>query len=215
MGCLKAMVVRIGCLVLLVALAVLGWIYREQVADLYRRLRGLPPRAEAVYAAPDATPSGAEAELRQLARRGGPAYVDLTAAQVGALIDAALDRAGGRVVDSVRVALLDGEIRVRGSLDLSGVPRNLLGPLQGALGAREPLEIGGPLAVDSSGRLILRVTTLRLKEFPFPRSTIPALVRQLRIPGAQGNAVPVPGMSGVGDVRVSRAAVRFYRSAGR
>jgi len=59
------------------------------------------------------------------------------------------------------------------------------------------------------------VTTLRVKDFPFPRSTIPALVRQLRFPGARENLVPVPGLTGVGDVRVSAASVRFYRSASR
>jgi len=219
MGCLRAMFARVGCLVVLVLLAVLGWIYREQVADVYRRLRGLPPPAEAAYVAPAASPAQAEAALDRLARRGGPAYVDLSAADVGALVVAALARAGGggerRVVDSVTVGLLEGEVRVRGSLDMSGVPRNLLGPLQGAIGPREPVVIGGPLAVDSSGALVLRVTTLRVKDFPFPRSTIPALVRQLRFPGARENLVPVPGLTGVGDVRVSAASVRFYRSASR
>jgi hypothetical protein len=119
------------------------------------------------------------------------------------------------VVDSVRVALLQDELRIGGSLDLSGIPRNALGPFQGALGTREPLVIGGPLAVDSAGRLVMEVTTLKVKEFPFPRSTIPALVRQLRIPGADGSAVPVPGITGVGDVRVTPDHVRFYKASQR
>jgi len=215
MGCLRTLFFQIGCLVLLVALAFFGWVYREQTMDLVRRLRGLPPKADAVYVMPAASPAEAEGALARLARRGGPAYVDLSAAEVGALIDAALARSGRRVVDSVQVGLLEHELRIRGSLDLSGIPRNALGPLSGALDPREPIVIGGPLAVDSTGRLIMEVTTLRVKDFPFPRSTIPVLVRQLRIPGALGNAVPVPGMAGVGDVRVTPERVRFYRSAQR
>lgn len=215
MGCLRSILFQIGCFVLIVALAFFGWVYREQTADLVRRLRGLPPKADVTFVVPAADPAPAEASLDRLARRGGPAYVDLTAAEVGALLDAALARAGGRVVDSVQVGLLENELRIRGSLDLSGIPRSALGPFSSALGQREPVVIGGPLSVDSTGRLIMEVTTLKVKDFPFPRSTIPALVRQLRIPGAEGGAVPVPGMTGVGDVRVSPARVRFYRSAQR
>jgi hypothetical protein len=201
--------------VVLVALVFFGWVYREQVADVVRRLRGQPPKADAVWVQPAERSAGAQEALSELARRGGPVYVDLSAADVGALLDAALARTGRRVVDSVRVGLLENELRIGGSLDLSGVPRSALGPLQGALGAREPIEIGGPLAVDSAGRLVMQVTTLKVRDFPFPRSTIPALVRQLRIPGAEGNAVPVPGITGVGDVRVTADHVRFYRSVQR
>jgi hypothetical protein len=215
MGCLRTIVFQIGCLVLLVALAFFGWVYREQTMDLVRRLRGLPPTTDVVFVMPAASPAEGQAALDRLAQRGGPAYVDLSAAEVGALIDAAMARTGRRVVDSVGVALLEDELRLRGSLDLSGIPRNALGPFASALGQREPLVIGGPLAVDSAGRLVMRVTTLRVKDFPFPRSTIPALVRQLRLPGAEGNAIPVPGMPGVGDVRVTPAHVRFYRAAQR
>lgn len=215
MGCLRSLIAQVGCLVVLVALVFFGWVYREQVADVVRRLRGQPPKADVVWVQPAADTAEAQEALAQLARRGGPAYVDLTAADVGALLDAALARTGRRVVDSVRVGLLADELRIGGSLDLSGVPRSALGPFQGVLGSREPVVIGGPLAVDSAGRLVMRVTTLRVKDFPFPRSTIPALVRQLRIPGVEGNAVPVPGITGAGDVRITADRVRFYRSAQR
>jgi len=215
MGCLRSLITQIGCLVVLVALVVLGWVYREQTMDVVRRLRGQPPRAEVAWVQPAAAPAPAQAKLTRLAQRGGPAYEDLSAAEVGALLDAALARTGRRVVDSVRVGLLQDEIRIGGSLDLSGVPRSALGPFQGALGQREPVVIGGPLAVDSAGRLVMEVTTLKVKDFPFPRSTIPALVRQLRLPGAQGSAIPVPGITGVGDVRVTPEHVRFYRAAPR
>lgn len=216
MGCLRALFVRIGCAALFVVALALGFVYREQVVAIYRRLRGMPPAVEAPLVPPaPGGGAGAAAELRRLAERGGPAYVDLSAAQVAALVDDALRRAGGRAVESVSVGLLDGELRVRGSLDLSGLPRSLLGPLSGALGRREPLVIGGPLAVESTGTLVLRVTTLRIRDFPFPRGTIPAIVRQLRVPGSSGAAVPVPGAEGVGDVRITPQHVRLYRSSPR
>jgi len=208
LGCLRAMVVRAGCTVLLAAALAAAFLYRQQLLDFYRDWRG---RGEE-YVAPAADGTrGALAKLEALARPGGPAYVDLRAAEIGAIIEAALAQARSRVVDSVRVALLEGQIRVRGSLDLSGVPRSLLGPLAGAVGEREPVTIGGPLTVDSAGQLSLTVSYLQLRDFPFPAGTIPRLLEAARIPGARGGRVPLPGLPRVGDVRVSRSAVRWYR----
>jgi hypothetical protein len=212
-GCLRGLFVRIGCLVVLVALLALGWLYREQLMDMYRRARGLPARARVTYVASDTTPTTAETALRRLSGSRGPAYVELTAGQVGALIGTVLERTGSHAVESLQVGLLTGEIRLRGSLDMTQVPPNLLGPLSGALDPRESIEIGGPLTVDPIGRLLWSITSLSVKSFPFPRSTIPALVRQLRIPGAEGNAVPVPGLTNLRDVLVTPDGVRLYRKA--
>jgi hypothetical protein len=173
-------------------------------------LRG---KSSEVYAPP--APGGdtrARGAFERLARRGGPAYEDLTAGDVAALVSRALEEAGGRrVLDSVRVAMLPNEIRVRGVLDLSGVPRGTLGPLAGVLGDKEPATIGGPLSADSNGVLVLTVTYLSLRDFPFPRATIPRILRAARVPGAIGARVPLPGTAGIGDVRVSPSGMRLYR----
>src|SRR2546423_1674614 len=129
MGCLKAIAVRIGCLVILVAAIIAGAIYHREILDYIDAWRG---RSKATYVppAPTAPTHGDPAsELARLGQRGGPAYVDLTAADLATLIQAALSRERAHVFDSVQVALLDGEIRVRGQLDLSTVPRSMLGPL--------------------------------------------------------------------------------------
>lgn len=211
------MAVRIGCAVLFAAACVAVilfhteiWDYSRELWDYLSRLRGKPAE---VYVPPA---EGGEARARdafdRLARRGGPAYEDLTAGDVAALVSRALEEAGGRhVLDSVKVAMLQNEIRVRGVLDLSGVPRSALGPLAGVLGDREPASIGGPLSADSAGGLVLTVTYLRLREFPFPRATIPRILRAARIPGAMGARVPLPGTAGIGDVRVSPGGMRLYR----
>lgn len=211
MGCLRAMAVRAGCSVLLAVALALGIVYRRQIWDYYREWRGTSGE---VWVAPSANGTAeAQAALDRLARSGGPAYVDIRAGALAALVDAALARSGRRVLDSVQVALLENEIRVRGSLDLTGVPRNLLGPLSGVVNDHEPAAIGGPLSVDSGGRLILTVSYLRVREFPFPKSTIPRILMEAHIPGADGPRVPLPGVSRAGDVRVSPSRVRFYRSS--
>jgi hypothetical protein len=216
MGCLRAMVFRvIGSLVLL-AVIVVGYVYRHEILDYWDQWRGGANGAAETWTAPAAGGAAASADkLSRLARSGGPAYVDLTAAEVGALIDAALTREARHVFDSTQVALLENEIRIRGSLDLSGVPRNMLGPLAGVVGAREPAAIGGPLSVDSTGQLMLTVTYLKVRDFPFPRSTIARILSAARVPGAVGASLPVPGTPHVGDVRITPSHVRVYRSSPR
>ena len=211
MGCLKALFVRIGCLVFVIVLLVLGIVFRSEIWDYYTAWRGNPG---AVYVAPaEGGAARARDAVERLARRGGPAYEDLTAADLAALVTEAIARSGERrVFDSVRLALLDNEIRVKGVLDLSGVPRNLLGPLAGMVSDHEPAAIGGPLGVDSAGGLELTVTYLKLRDFPFPRSTVPRLLEAARIPGARGARVPLPGVSRIGDVRITPSHVRLYRS---
>lgn len=213
MGCLRAMIWRVLGSLMLLAVLVGGYIYRHEIMDYWDQLHG---RATETYVTPAAGGAASAADkLSRLARSGGPAYVDLTASDVGALIDAALTHEARRVFDSTQVSLLENEIRVRGSLDLSGVPRNMLGPLAGVVGNREPAAIGGPLSVDSTGQLMLTVTYLKVRDFPFPRSTIPRILSAARVPGAVGASLPVPGTPKLGDVRVSPSHVRFYRSSPR
>ncbi len=211
MGCLKALFVQVGCLVLLVAAVVLGFLYRKQIMETYHRLRGVKPAAEVVYAAPDAAGARrAEDRLAQLGRPGGPAYVDLTAGDVAGLLERDVVRPSGRILDSVRVALDSNVILVRGVLDLSRLPHDFLGPFSGSFNGREPVESGGALAAGAGGSLRWIPDRLRIRDFPIPRRGIPALLRSLHVGAAEGGVV-LPGVTGVGDVRVGPERVRLYR----
>lgn len=212
MGCLKSIAYQIGCLVVGLALLVLGFIYREQVVAIYHKLRGTQPHSDIVYAGPGPN-SRQEARrlLDRLDQRGGPAWVDLEAHHVAALVEEAL----GGGLDSIQVGLAENDVRVRGSLDLRSVPRDILGPLRGVVGDREPVVIGGGFDADSAGRLRVNVTTLSIANFPFPRATIPRLLREARVRGLEGARLELPGIRDVGDVRVTPSHVRLYRSSPR
>lgn len=217
MGCLRQLFVQIGCLILVIAAVILGFIYREQVTAVYRRLRGLPPAADtAAYVLPAAGGADRAARaLEQLARRGGPAYVDLDAGDLAALVDDEFRRAPRRVFDSIAVGLEENAVRLRGVLDISEIPQRLLGPFSSGLDRRESVAVGGPLGVDSAGRVLWTLTSLKIRDFPFPKSTIPAILRALRLPGAADGALILPLAGPVGDVRVSRSLVRLYRASAR
>jgi len=211
MGCLR----RLGCLVILLAAVVAGFVFRDRIAALYRRVRGAPEPPPLVYVPP--TPgaaAAAETALAGLARRGGPAYVDVTAAQLAAIIEEQLGP-GRRVLDSVAVALGDQRIEVRGSLDVSAVPRRLLGPLSEGLGRREPVTAGGTLTALPDGHVVWTIDQLKVREFPFPGAVIPAILKVMNLTDGKGAAVGVPLPPGIGDVRVSRQGIRVYRAAPR
>jgi hypothetical protein len=211
MGCLKALFVQVGCLVLLVAAAVLAFVYRRPLWDAYRRFRHEKPAAAVAYAAPDAAGARRAADaLARLAHAGGPAYVDLTAAEIAALLDRDLVGASRHVFDSVQVALDSNTVLLKGVLDLSRLPRDVLGPFAAALSGREPVEAGGALLPAPGGLVRWVPDRLRIRDFPIPRKGIPVLLRSLHVDAAQGG-VALPGVTGVGDVRVGPDRVRLYR----
>ena len=212
MGCLKAIFVQVGCLVVLVAAAALGFLYRREIWDTYRRFRGEKPPAAAGFVAPEPR-GGARAEdaLARLGRRGGPAHVDLSAAEIAALLDRDLVRGSNRVFDSVQVALDSNLVLVRGQLDLSRMPRDFLGPLAGSFGGRESVEAGGALVAAPGGAVRWKPDRLRIRDFPLPRRVIPALLRALHVAAPGDSGLALPGLRGVGDVRVTPERVRLYR----
>jgi hypothetical protein len=211
MGCLR----RLGCLVLLLAMVAAAYLYRDRLAALYHRLRGIPEPAPIVFTPPaPGAAAKAEGALDRLARRGGPAYVDLDAAQLAGLISSQLAPGPHPALDSIAVALGTDRVEVRGSLDVSVLPRKLLGPLAAALGAREPVTAGGRLSV-ADGQVWWTIDALKLHDFAFPRPVIPALLGSMGLPGLRGAAIPLPLATGVGDLRVSPAGVRVYRASPR
>jgi hypothetical protein len=215
-GCLKNVFAGIGCLVVLAAAAVAGYHYRGELAALYRRLRGHPASPPTTFVAPRAGDAArADSALAALARRGGPAYVDVTAGELASLIARPLEQGPRRVFDSVAVGLGEERIEIRGSLDVGVLPRRLLGPLREGLGRYEPVRAGGTLAVAPDAHVYWTVDRLMIREFAFPRAAIPAIVDALGIPGVRGAAVPIPLPPGVGDLRVRPAAVRAYRASPR
>ena len=216
MGCLKNILAGIGCLVVLLVAAAAGFLYRDPLAHLYRRVRGIPEQPPMVYVLPSAGgASRAEEALRQLSRRGGPAYVDITAGELAALIDRELARVPTRVFDSLAVALADQRVLVKGSLDVSELPKRLLGPLSEGLGRHEPVVAGGLLAAGPDGRVRWTVDQLRVRDFPFPKSVIPAVIRTFHVADTRDAGVPIPLPVGIGDVRVSASGVRLYRMGAR
>ena len=215
MGCLRRLLTGIGCLVVLLA-ALAGWLYRDRLGVLYRRIRGVPEPAAPAFVTPrpDAAreAQGALDRFAQAARHGtAGGWVDISADQLAGLIDRQLEAGPVRSLDSVAVALDTARVRVRGSLDVTVLPRRVLGPLAGAMSGRQPVVAGGPLVVTPDGRLWWRIDELKLGDLSLPRATIPVILKAMSVTDGQGASVPVPLPTPVGDVRVTPAGIRLYR----
>lgn len=184
--------------------------------------------------APQGPPNNPLAPLR---RRGGPAYVSLGAADIGALLAPLL----AQLPPSAKTAqlALDGDqLLTRTAVTLTDFAgESALGAVLGkALTGSDTLFLAGPLEPVRPGLAQFRVKELRLRGIEVPTRLIPGLVRSLRaaamtaldaerpadasvdtVVGARGgtlaaDALPLPLPAVVSDVRVVNSRLTLYRA---
>ncbi len=136
--------------------------------------------------------------LAPLRARNGPAWVSLSATQIGVLLAPLLQHLPPSAT-SVQIALDDDELLLRGVVDLqefagTGALATVLG---GVLADRDTVFLAGPIEPVRPGLAQFRVRELRLKGVEVPPRFIPTLVRTLRehaerqMRGPQRRADPV------------------------
>ena len=209
-GCLTAPFRLVGCLGLL-ALLVLGWLYRDRLVREGRRLlgEGRPPAGAQVTGRPGVRAlRSAQAKVDSLAGRRADSVL-LAPAEVASLVGSGLDPAFRRQLDSLQVRLLDDEIAVGARLRTARLPREALGPLVVALRETEPIEAAGPLRVVASGQGEWEVRSFRIRDFPVPVDLVPGLIaRTLGRDRPEAVAVKLP--PGVAEIRVRPGSATLY-----
>jgi hypothetical protein len=212
MGCLTAPFKLLGCLGLLIALG-LAWLYRDRIEYEARRVI---ERVQGVVPSTEGRPGvsaleSARAKVDSLNGWRADSVV-LTPSEFASLVGSGMDRQLRRQLDSLRVELLDGEIRVSARLRTAGLSPAVLGPLAGALGPTEPVDASGPVRVTRPGTGEWRVRTFRIGDLPVPDDMVPTLVGQaLGDPGRSAVAVKVP--AGVRAIRVQPGGAILYGAA--
>jgi hypothetical protein len=209
MGCLTAPFKLLGCLVLLVALAA-AWFYRDRLEyearQLIERVRGEVP-------APEGRPGvsaleSANAKVDSLNGWRADSVV-LTPSEFASLVGNGMDRQLRGQLDSLRIELLEGEVRVRARLRTAALSPDLIGPFAGALGATEPVDAAGPLRNTRPGAGEWRVRTFRIGDFPVPDEMVPRLVGQA-LGDPDRTSVPVKVPEGVREIRVRPGSAILY-----
>jgi hypothetical protein len=222
MGCIA----RLGCLVLLAVLAVIGWLTRDRW--LNRLDGGAAGRGDSAAVAATGegvwqplTAEGAERARRaldDLRRPNGPTIATMRVADLGAYVYQELARQLPASADSVETTSVGDQLQVRASVrlnDLGG--RDVLGPLAGMLGDRERLQLGGTLRVIRPGLAELVLRDVRVGQLRIPSALIPKLLRHAsrreRPVGVSESGLPVRIPDHIADVRVSGGNVTVYKAA--
>ena len=213
MGCLTAPFRLLGCLVMLIALG-LAWTYRDR---LEHEARQVIDRVGAAAPSPTGRPgvSALESANTKVDSLNGwrADSVVLTPAEFASLVGSGMDPQLRAQLDSLRVELLDGEIRVSARLRTAALSPELTGPLAGVLKPTEPVDAAGPLRVTRPGAGEWRVRTFRIGDFPVPAEMVPRLVGQaLGDPGR--TTVPVQVPEGVRAIRVRPGGAILYGATG-
>jgi hypothetical protein len=209
-------VLRLGCLVLVIAAGVFAWGYRgpiERTASRYFGHRSaLPPVTDTSVGAP--TPRALEStqgKIERLKHSNEPDSVVLSANEIASLVGSSLDWSVRKSFDSLRVELHEGAIAVYCRLDTRAIPPDALGPLTGFLNPMEPLRIAGPLRIERPGLARWKIEELSLRGIPFPGPMVTQLAR--RVAGADtAGAVPLRVSPAFQDVVVHPTGMILYRT---
>jgi hypothetical protein len=217
-GCLR----RLGCLVTLVVLVAAAWLTRDY---WYPGFFGRQAAPDAVATWEPVAPAGAErarSGVESLGRPSGPAFVNLEAADLAALILAEATQ-GGTLPASIKQAeaSVSGEqVLLRGRVELGDLKGlDALGPFANFLNKEEPFTFGGTVDVIRPGLAEYRVVSAQIGTFPIPTQAIPKVLdhlsRNARPPGVSPNGVAFRVPSYIGDARVARGRITLYKTTGR
>ena len=215
MGCIA----RIGCLIVLVCLAIGAWITRDR---WMHKITGRPAVTSTAPGWEPLTPTAGAAgkrKLDDLAKASGPVFTNLTASEVASYVFQTVARTIPATADSAEAAVIGDALFVRAIVPVREIAgTGVLGPLAGLLNDRERLQLGGTFHVIRPGLSEFEVREIKLRDFKVPNGAIPRLVRQLskgeRPEGLSPNGLPVTTPRSLADVRISNGKVTIYRTTG-
>jgi hypothetical protein len=207
---------RLGCLFILLLAGVYAYLTRDR---WMARVTGKEEPATVTWQ-PITEPGAKQAEeaLASLQRKGGPAYVTMSASELAALMVASTGHRLPTALDSVEAAVMDETVRVRARVKLDDI-RGLdaLGPFAGMLGTSERVEFTGTMAVLRPGLGEFRISSVKVGDFLLPRAAIPRLLARLdssvRPEGVSPDGIAITIPDYIGDVRIARGEITFYKRA--
>ncbi|MGH7625037.1 MAG: hypothetical protein ACREOJ_06950 [Gemmatimonadaceae bacterium] len=218
MGCLR----RIGCLVLLIVIVVIGWATRRQWLPLLQH-KVAEVRAPAAPAGvvwepiSDSAAARASAAIEKLGTRAGPVFANLSAGELASYLYQQLARQLPPSAEHVEAAVIGDQLVVRASVQLTDFGgRNALGPLASVVGAREMVEFGGTLDVVHSALGEFRVRSITVRDLTLPSAMIPKLLRQAehgaRPAGVADDGLPLVIPSYLADARINNGKITLYKA---
>jgi hypothetical protein len=214
MGCIA----RLGCLVVLVLLAIGAWLTRDR---WWHKINGSPSATAGPQWEPLSPAAGARGKraIDNLANPSGPVFTNLSAGEVASYVFQTAARTIPASADSAEAAVIGDALYVRAVLPMKDIAGSgILGPLAGLLNARERLQLGGSFHVIRPGLSEFQIREIKLRDFKVPTGAIPRLVQQIthgsRPDGVSPDALPVITPRSLADVRIANRHVTLYKTTG-
>jgi len=211
-GCLT-LPFRIAGFLVVLALVVAGWWYRDEITRFGRRQLGMAEAASPIGRPEAGAAEAARARMEALTRTRADSVV-LTPGEVAALVAEQLRKARVAVPDSLEVELKDREVAVRARVPTDPLPASLRDILGGALRDREEVEVSGPLVLLRAGVGEFEVRRVRVRGLPVPRELVDRLLTRY-LPGTSGAVLLFDVPPGVSGIRVRPAGLTLYGGGAR
>jgi hypothetical protein len=214
MGCIA----RLGCLFLLVILAIGGWYTKD--LWLPEKYRSHPVVAPSARWQP-VTTDGAErtrAALDKLNQPSGQVFQTLSANDLASYAFAQLSSKLPGAAQNVETSVSGDVVSVRADVRMADIGgSSVLGSLGGMLNEREKVQLSGTFNVLKPGVAEFVVKDVKIRNFTVPHGMISPLIKRLdqgaRPAGMSENAIAVPIPRSVGDIRVANGKVTLYKTA--
>lgn len=210
---------RLGCLLVLAVLCVGGWFTKDLWYPRVRAMVVATPPAKSLSWAPinkDASSAGTRAAER-LGEKSGPVFANLTPAEFAAWQLEPAMKILGTSAGNPEVTVHGDTLFVRANVAVTelGDPKSL-GPLATMLDGRQPVVIGGRLAMQQPGLLGLQVTQMTVNELKLPSALIAKVVKRVSVKERTDSIAPgvivLPVPKSVADVRVSNGKIVLYKA---
>lgn len=200
-GCLR----RIVSLVVVIALGVGAWLYRDHLLVAWHDFRGTAP-AEALEPSPELADQ-AERKLDGL-RDGTSSYAALSAIELESLLAFRYAGVLPGFLDTPAVEMQGDRLRLRARVPVDRLPDiEGLGPATAFLPDTTELTVSGRLLPLQPGRVAFAVDDVSAQRFPLPSRLVPGALERLGRrdePGLPADAMALPLPPGANSAYVRR-----------
>jgi hypothetical protein len=218
-GCFR----RVGCLILIIALAGL-WYW-------YARVRPTSSATSTTSTATGATItntgwqplSQADADrgrvaVESLGQRSGPVFANLSPAEAASYIFLVVAKQLPPSARNVEASISGDRLNVRSEVDMKDFGgAGQLGTLGMLLGSRDSVFLGGTIHMLKPGLGEFLVQQAKIGKLDVPQGLIPKLIAQMKkkgkpVEGIAPNGLPMVMPSYISDVRIANGKITLYKS---
>lgn len=196
----------IGCLTILVILAIVGWLYRGEIEEW------LESRNQIVMAEPSSELADVAADKIQQLRDGtGPVEVRFSEMELQSYVQYRLAEDLPTGVSNPAVDLKDSTIAMSAALDLKALTMDGVDAVRSFLGDSALVVTELFPTVDGAGLATLAVLSLQAGVVPIPPMLIPKILSESGLP-AEGNQVRFEIPTPLDEIRIEEETVIITRS---